>query len=71
MVSKQDPRKGGHIGLNGLTTQPHRIHSATADDDPETHTEAERLMLRAFFETLADVALSVATRDLGEGESDR
>ena len=52
---------GQNAAPDPLTGIPPRIHCAATQDE-ETGNEAERLMVRHFLETLAGVALSVASR---------
>ena len=62
-----EPGDSARIGQNGapnpLTGIPRRIHCGPAQEAGESN-EAERLMVRHFLETLAGIALSVASRQV-------
>ena len=49
--------------LNGLTSIHARIHCVATEDRVEPENETERMMIDTFLETLAEVALAVATRN--------
>ena len=51
-------------------TSIHQTYTLAATDEPET-TETERLMIRHFIETLAEISLSIATRKLNRQEKNR
>ena len=51
-------------------TSIHGTYTLAATDEPET-TETERLMIRHFMETLAEISLSIATRKLNRQEKNR
>lgn len=55
-------RLRGHDALEGLTGIPARIHSAT------TPEEVQRLQVDHFLDAIADVALSVAARNIAARE---
>ena len=46
----------------GLTCIPRRIHCGATPDTDEEYTEAERVMVDNFLNTLAEVAIAAATR---------
>ena len=51
----------------GLTCIPRRIHcAATPDTDAPEYTEAEKVMVDSFINTLAEVAIAAATRKRSE-----
>ena len=53
----------------GLTPIHGRIHcAATPDTDAAQYTETERVIIDNFLNTLAEVALSVASRKVGQSE---
>ena len=58
-----ESRLGGHDAVEGLTPLHARIHSAT------TPEEVQRLQIDRFLDALADVALSVAVRNLASAET--
>ena len=55
-------RFSGHDAPEGLTPIPARIHSAT------TPEEVQQLQITAFIDAIADVALSVAARNIAARE---
>ena len=62
----QNHQKPGPEALTSI----HGAYTLAATNEPETN-EAEELMARHFVETLAEVALSVASRKLAEQEQPR
>ena len=63
-------RRGGSVGslpLGRLTSIPQRIHCA-ATQQVGTLSETDGVHLNHFFNTLADVSLSVAKRRLTSGQ---
>ncbi len=58
------PISGPDGDSQGLTPIHARIHcAATPDTDFPEYTEAERVMVDNFLNTLAEIALAVATRN--------
>ena len=61
------PINGSDGDSQGLTPIHPRIHCvATLDTDASEYTEAERVMVDNFLNTLAEVAIAAATRKRSE-----
>ena len=55
---------------NGLTCIPHRIHwPATQDSGGSELDELDQIAIENFLDTLADIAIRVATRQSAEHEA--
>ena len=65
MDRRGDGRKKGKS--EGLTPIPQRIHCA-ATPEGETLSEVDIIAVEQFLDTLAEVAMSVASRRLQKGE---
>lgn len=63
----QVPKVAGNGGVDPLTGIPLRIHYAAT---PHEGSEADRIMVQHFLETLADIALAVARRQLRAREQE-
>jgi hypothetical protein len=75
---RMGPGEDGHgpveeMSQNGTSNPLTRIRDAytLAATDEHAEGEVEELMIRHFIETLAGIALSVASRRIGEKESTR
>ena len=64
MESTQTKHKD--VPEEGLTCIHPRIHCAATQDGTEEHTETDTIMVNAFIETLAEVAMAVANRRLAK-----
>jgi hypothetical protein len=51
---------------NGLKCIPHRIHCSVTPDSGGFSDELERMQVEHFLNTLARIALAVATREIGK-----
>ncbi len=51
-------------GQKALTCIPRGIHCAATPEDPEENDELDEIAINHFLDTLAEVALAVATRRL-------
>ena len=71
-VGEVVPFKSENDCSEGLTCIHPRIHcAATQDTDAPHYTEAERVMVENFLNTLAEVAMAVATRKAGSQANER
>ena len=55
-------------GLKALTSIHTRIHCATTPEDPNENDELDEIAINHFLDTLAEVALAVATRRLARNQ---
>ena len=61
-----EPSSEEFFSENGLTTIPHRIHwAATQDRGGSELDELDEIAINNFLETLAEIAVSIATREPG------
>ena len=68
-ITDSNEDQGNVTNLNGLTVYPSRIQSAATTDDQEGgHNEADSIIVDIFLHTLAEVAVNVARRRLGEAK---
>ena len=56
-------------GTEALTSI-HGTYTLAATNEPET-SEVDKMILRHFIETLAEIAISVASRKINRGDQDR
>ena len=61
-MSRKKARDNPNEDVNGLTCIPHRIHCAATQEGGDELSEVDRISIEHFLETLAEVALSVASR---------
>ena len=61
-----EPSSEEFFSENGLTPIPHRIHwAATQDRGGSELDELDEIAINSFLDTLAEIAVSIATREPG------
>ena len=65
---KLDPKESGQ--QNGLTSIPQPIHCPATTDGVGGDDELDQIAIKHFLDTLAQVALAIASRKLASDESD-
>jgi hypothetical protein len=74
-MAKQGPRTGTPVPpqndrSEGLTCIHARIHCVATPDTGEEHSEADLIIINNFLNTLAEIALAVASREAGQHTDD-
>lgn len=62
------PRNGGPEGLTRIHP---RIHCAATDGHDGEHSETDQIMIDHFLQTLAEVALAVASRKVRQQDDEQ
>ena len=63
------PNRSQTASPEGLTCIPQRIHCADTPDTPEDgNSETDMILVKNFLNTLAEIALAVASRNARNGD---
>ena len=65
------PRKASNSASNGLTGIDSRIHSGPTQNQWEAENELDRIAIDNFLDTIAGVAMAIATREIETKDNDR
>ena len=70
-MSEITPISGGDLRSKGLTRIHARIHCAATDGYDGEHSDTDQIMIDHFLQTLAEVALAVASRKVRQYDDEQ